>query len=379
MTIDRTAARLIDDAIDHALDDGRIVGTVVLLARKGKVIHARAAGHADRESGQMMTRGTWFRYASVSKAFTTVAALRLMAQGRLSPNDPVTRHLPGFTPALPDGSLPRITIDHLLSHTAGLDYGFNQPDGGTYASAGVSDGISESRLSLAENLRRIASVPLGNVPGAEWRYSVATDVLGAVIEATTGQPLPAAISDLVTGTLGLEAGFHLPDSRNLAVAYADARPKPRRMSGLTRVASRMLPAGYAYRFDPDRIFSTTAFPSGGGGMAGTADAALQLLETLRCGTFLDSALRMAAAQPRCNKIRSPRGPGWNHAWAGAVLLDPLRARSTLSPGSLSWGGIYGHSWWIDPARERTLVAFTNTAVEGMNGTFAADMARAVAA
>lgn len=379
MTTDRTAARMIDEAIDRALQERRIVGAVVLLAQDGQVVLARAAGHADRESGREMTRGTWFRYASVSKAFTTVAALRLMAQGRLHADDPVARHLPGFTPALPDGSQPRITIDHLLSHTAGLDYSFNQPAGGAYAQAGISDGICESRLGLDENLRRICSVPLGSGPGEQWRYSVATDVLGAVVAAASGLSLPDAMAELVTGPLGLEAAFHLPDHRNLAAAYADDRPEPRRMKGVTRVESRMLPAGHAYRFDPDRIFSRTAFPSGGGGMAGTADAALHLLECLRDGLFLDPGLRMQAVQPRCGRIRSPRGPGWNHAWAGAVLLDPARARSALSRGSLSWGGIYGHSWWIDPARGRTLVALTNTTVEGMSGAFAADMARAAAA
>lgn len=373
----KAAIMAIDRAVDAALDERRIVGTVVLLAENGKLRHCRAAGMADREAGRTMTEGTWFRYASVSKAFTTVAALRLIRQGILSPDDAVTRWLPDFAPALPDGTRPRISVGQLMMHMAGLDYNFNQPEGGPYARAGVSDGISEHDLSLAENLRRIASVPLDILPGASWRYSIATDVLGAVIAAAAGQTLPDAMRDLVTGPLHLDATYALADGANLAAPYADAAPEPRRMQGVTHVQG-LLPEGQHFSYDPDRILSPTAYPSGGGGMAGTAHAALSLLETLRGGDFLTPELRAEAARNRLTGAHLLREPGWGHAWAGAVVNDPAAMGVPLPKGTLSWGGIYGHGWYVDPVRGRTLVALTNTAVEGMSGRFATDIAAAFA-
>lgn len=375
------AIAAIDHAIDSALAERRLVGTVVLLAHQGQIAHSRAAGMADRETGRQMTPDTWIRYASVSKPFTTVAALRLIQAGRLSPDDAVMRWLPDFTPALADGTRPRITVGQLMAHLAGLDYNFNQAEDGPYARAGVSDGISEHRISLAENLRRIALVPLDIVPGTEWRYSIATDVLGAVIQAVTGMPLPFAIADLVTGPLSLDAAFGIGSAANLAAAYADGTPEPRLMRGVAHVQG-LLPQGQHFSYDPDRILSPTAYPSGGGGMVGTAAAALALLETLRIGGpnpgFLSEDLRIAASAPRMSGPHPLREPGWNHAWAGAVVTEPSLLGTPMPKGTLSWGGIYGHGWYVDPTRERVLVALTNTAVEGMSGQFATDIARAFA-
>lgn len=371
----------IDHAIDSALADQRLVGTVVLLAHQGQIVHSRAAGMADREAGRQMTADTWIRYASVSKPFTTVAALRLIQDGRLSPDDAVAQWLPDFTPALADGTRPRITVGQLMAHLAGLDYNFNQTADGTYARAGVSDGISERQISLAENLRRIASVLLDIVPGTQWRYSIATDVLGAVIEAVTRMPLPFAMADLVTGPLALDAAYGLSSPANLAAAYADGAPEPRLMQGVTHVQG-LLPEGQHFSYDPDRILSQTAYPSGGGGMVGTATAALSLLETLRIGgphaDFLSEDMRTAASAPRMTGPHPLREPGWNHAWAGAVVTEPSLLGAPMPKGTLSWGGIYGHGWYVDPTRERVLVALTNTAVEGMSGQFATDIARAFA-
>ncbi len=372
-----TSIAALDRAVDKALSEQRIVGCTVMLSENGRPVHIRSAGLADREAGVPMRSGTWMRYASISKPFTTVAALRLMDMGRLTARDPVTRWLPDFTPAMPDGRRPVITVDQLMSHMAGLDYPFNQPPDGPYARAGVSDGIGDTGITLAENLRRIASVPLDRMPGTRWRYSVATDVLGAVIEAACDMPLSDAMARLVTDPLDIEAGFHVDDAANLAANYADDAPQPRRMQGLTHVPNPRHP-GQIYSYLPERICDPTAFPSGGGGMAGTAQAALTLLETLAAGPFLSDPIRAEAHRNRIAQRHPMRGPGWGHAWAGAVLTDPVAAGVGLPPGCLSWGGIYGHSWILDPVRHRCVVALTNTAVEGMNGKFAARIAHAMA-
>ncbi len=190
-----SSANAIDGAIEKALREKRLVGAVVLVAQGGEIVYRRAAGMADREAGKPMACNTLFRLASVSKPIVSTAALALMARGDMRLDDPVTRWLPDFRPRLADGTVPLLTLRHLMTHTAGLSYRFFQPEGGCYARLGVSDGMDEAALSLPENVRRIASAPLLAPPGAEWRYSIATDVLGAVIERASGLPLAQAVKN----------------------------------------------------------------------------------------------------------------------------------------------------------------------------------------
>lgn len=110
-----------DAAIDAAVAEDRIVGTVVVVAQGGEVVYARAAGMADREAGRPMTADTIFRLASVTKPIVTAAVLQLVEDGRIDLDDPVTDWLPDFRPAL-DGETPVVTIRQLLTHTAGLNY-----------------------------------------------------------------------------------------------------------------------------------------------------------------------------------------------------------------------------------------------------------------
>ncbi|SMO74313.1 serine hydrolase domain-containing protein [Paracoccus laeviglucosivorans] len=365
----------LDRGIDSALAEQRIVGCMVMLAQGGQTVFARAAGMADREAGRDMTPDTWLRYASVTKPLTTLAALRLMASGRLDAQDAVTRWLPEFTPALPDGTRPQITVDHLMSHMAGLDYTFAQGPGDPYPQAAVSDGISDSGITLAENVRRIASVPLDRVPGTAWRYSIATDVLGAVIEAAADMPLPDAMAALVTQPLQIDAAFQADPSR-LAANYADAQPAPQRMQGLTRVPIPGVPNRW-FSFQPERALDPAAYPSGGGGMAGTVPGALAALEALRSGNFIPDDLRRQAFANRIAEPHPMRGPGWGHSWAGAIVTDPGLAGVGLGADCISWGGIYGHSWIIDPSRDLILLSMTNTSTQGMNGAFAVEMASAL--
>lgn len=366
----------IDAAIDNALSDNRIVGAVVLVAEDGKRAYQRAAGLADRETGRPMQLDTPFRLASVTKPFTVMAAMTLIEQGRLAPDDPVAKHLPDFRPRLEDGSIAEITVAHLMTHTAGLDYRFQQPRDGRYAQAGILDGLEEGHGTLAENIRRIAGVPLDLKPGAMWRYSVGTDVLGAVIESVAGQPLDQAMQALVLDPLGRGARFHWEDD-DLAVPYHDATPRPARMNGPVDVPLAYV-EGSSIRFDPDRIRQRSAWPSGGGGMAGRAADVLTLLEAFRTGDFLRADLREAARTPWIKVDEAAMGPGWGFSWFGSVLNDPAAAGSGWSKGTVNWGGVYGHTWYIDFERRRTVVALTNTAYEGLFGQFAQDISRAAA-
>lgn len=369
----------IQAAVQRALDERRLVGAVVLVARDGALIYRQAAGWADRESGRTMAADAVFRLASVSKPIVSTAALALVAQGRLGLDDSLERWLPEFRPLLPDGQPARIAVRQLLSHTAGLGYRFFEADAnGPYARAGVSDGMDASGISLAENLRRIASVPLLYEPGTGWGYSLATDVLGALIERVQGEPLDAAVRQLVTGPLGMaDTGFIARDAQRVATAYVNDTPQPHPLAEGEIVSAFEGAVGIPY--SPARIFDPQAFPSGGAGMAGTAEDFLRLLEALRQGggAILPDELIAEMARDRAEDLELPNAPGCGFGLGFSVLRDRTLAASPESEGTWRWGGAYGHSWFVDRARGLSVVAFTNTLYEGMSGRFVGDLRDAV--
>ncbi|CAI1640812.1 serine hydrolase domain-containing protein [Serratia entomophila] len=368
----------IDDVVERALAEQRLVGGVILVARGGEVIYRRAAGMADREAGRPMAFNTLFRLASVSKPIVSVAALALMAQGRLRLDDPVTRWLPGFQPRLADGRTPRLTLRHLMTHTAGLSYRFFQPEQGFYAQAAVSDGMDDADLTLAENLRRIATAPLLAEPGAEWRYSIATDVLGAVIEQAAGLPLAEAVKASVTGPLGMnDTAFVAVDRERLAAAYADHPGEPRRLRQPDRLP--FIDGSAGFRLSPARALDSGAYASGGAGMVGSAEDFIRLLEALRQGgsPVLPAEWVGALTSNQIGDLPMPFWPGRGFGLGITVLKDPRAAQTPESVGSWRMGGTYGHSWFVDPQRRLSVVAFTNTALEGMSGAFVVDICQAV--
>lgn len=368
----------IDAAIDKALADKRIVGTVVLVARDGQLVYRRAAGLADREAGRPVREDTVFLYASLTKPIVTAAALRLVEEGRIALADPVTRYLPDFRPKLADGSEPVITIRHLLTHTAGLIYGFTEPADGPYHRAGVSDGLDAPGRSFEDGLRRIASVPLAFAPGSAWAYSVALDVLGAALEQAAGESLPDLVRRRVTDPLGMrDTGFAPPDRARLAAAYADAAPEPVRMGESYVIPAPRPFAGLSYA--PGRIFDPASYPSGGAGMAGTAGDFLVFLEALRRGgaPILEAETVQAMATSQIPGLSMPDTPGTTFGYGFAIVTDPAAAGVPMTAGTWRWGGVYGHSWFVDPARRLAVVGLTNTALEGMNGAFVADLRRAI--
>ncbi|MDF0661167.1 MULTISPECIES: serine hydrolase domain-containing protein [unclassified Rhizobium] len=366
----------VDAAIADALDDRRLVGAVVLVARDGEIIHRRAAGLADRENGLAMRENTIFRLASITKPIVTIAAMRLVEQARIDLGDAATRWLPEFRPKLPDGSEATIRIRHLLTHTSGLGYSFSEEDDGPYIRAGISDGLDQPGLALTENLRRIASVPLRFAPGSDWQYSLAMDVIGGVIEAETGVPLAEAVAELVTRPLGLaDTAFSVRDRSRLAAAYMNASPEPALMGENALVMSLMGPI----RFAPDRIFDPASYHSGGAGMAGTADDVLAVLETIRRGgaplLSSDTVAMMMTDQSGGHRQRYEPGSGFGFGWS--VISDPAEAGVPFPRGTVKWGGVYGHSWFIDPVNGVTVVALTNTTLEGMWGKFTVDLREAI--
>ncbi|PKM21028.1 MAG: serine hydrolase [Gammaproteobacteria bacterium HGW-Gammaproteobacteria-15] len=369
----------IQSVIGQALHEQRLVGAVVLVARNGELIYQQAAGYADRESGRPMALDTVFRLASVSKPIVSAAALVLVAQGRLELDENIDTWLPDFQPRLADGRLARITARQLLSHTAGLGYRFFEADENSpYALAGVSDGMDASGISLQENLKRIASVPLLYEPGTAWGYSLATDVLGALIERVYDAPLNVAVQQLVTGPLGMnDTGFVARDPRRMATAYVNSTSQPHQLAEGEIVSP--FEGAIGIKYSPARIFDIQSFPSGGAGMAGTAGDFLRLLEALRQegGGLLPNKLVAEMARDQIGGLALPDSPGFGFGLGFSVLRDPRLAGSPESAGTWRWGGAYGHSWFVDPAQGLSVVAFTNTLYEGMSGRFVTELRDAV--
>lgn len=371
-----TMADRLNRTIDGAIAAGRIVGAVVLVARHGDVAFRRAAGLADRETARPMEEDAIFRLASVSKPMVAATALALVERGVLGLDEPVTRWLPDFRPKLKDGTTPTITLRHLLTHISGLGYGDLAP-GDPYRPAGISGGLEQPGLPTAENLRRIASVPLYFAPGTAWRYGVNIDVLGAVIEQATGGRLGDAVASIVTRPLGMnDTGFFVADRSRLATPYAEGIP-PNAIGDAYEVAGEL---GRGTYFVPDRIFDPASFHSGGAGMAGTAPDFLRFLEAIRTGggpILKPETVELAARNHIGDLPREEKDAGFRFGLISGVLADPAAAGSPQSPGTLQWGGIYGHSWFVDRAAGLSVAAFTNTAVEGCLGMFPKEIVRAV--
>lgn len=367
----------LDATIDRAIVEQRIVGAVVLLLRNGKVVFQRAAGYLDREANVPMPAEAIFRLASSSKAITSAAAMKLIERGLLRLNDPVTKWLPHFRPKALDGSVPEITIRHLLTHAAGIDYPFWEPPKGPYRRESVSSGLDQPGLGMEEELRRITAAGLVDSPGVHWRYSLSIDVLGAVIAHVMRKPLPDAIRELVTGPLKMtDTGFVVADPHRLAVPYFNSESRVLRMAEDQAVD---FGDSIFITFSPSRVFDAASFPSGGAGMVGTAQDFASFLEAMRTGggAILKSSTVKMMMTNQIGSLPTLSGPGWGFGYGAAVLTDAAAADTPLAEGSWSWSGAYGTSWFIDPAHGLTLVAFTNTAPEGDSGPFAMAIRKAV--
>jgi CubicO group peptidase (beta-lactamase class C family) len=358
--------RQLNAVIDRALAERRVVGTFVLVLEDGEFVYRRAAGFADREAGTAMREDGIFLLSSLTKPIVAATTMALVERGKLSLDDAVTKWIPEFQPAMAEGTKPEITIRQLLSHTAGLGYGLVEPEDGPYHRANVSDGLDQPGLSIEENLRRIASIPLSYKPGTSWGYSVASDVLGEVISRASGTPLPEAVSRFVTTPLGMRhTSFSFSDPSGLVVPYTDGSPQPVRMKETQVVLSSY----GAVRFAPSRIFNPQSFASGGCGMAGTGDDFAKFLEALRTGGHPILSAQSVKAMTT-DQSGGPRPqPGVAFGYGMAVVTDPTAAQTPQSAGTFTWAGVYGHTWFVDPAKQLTVVALTNTTLEGIFGQF----------
>ena len=356
----------IDAVMDAAIANQKIVGAEVIVTHHGDVAYHRSAGWFDREADRPMIDNAIYRLASLTKPIVAATALAMVDKGMVGLDDRVSRHIPWFAPGLKDGREAEITIHHLLTHTAGLAYSYPQDPT-------ISTGLGATDQGLEENFTRVARHPLEYEPGTAWQYSVAIDVLGAVLAQVHGGTLDDAVKAHITGPLGMaETGFFVADEERLAKPYADGMP-PTPMSDPEIVQGDKGPLV----FSPSRIFSKSAFQSGGAGMAGTPADMLRFFEALRNGG--GGAVRQeTVARAFSNQVGNvERDAGQRFGYLGAVVDDAVAANSPSAKGTVNWGGVYGHSWLIDPVNGLCILSMSNTAVEGCTGRYPKDIIAAV--
>lgn len=364
----------VNDVIDRAIESGRITGAVILVHRHGEPVFRRAAGLADREAGIPVAFDTIFRMASVTKPVVAATALAMVEKRQMALTDPVARYLPWFRPPLADGSVPDITLHHLLTHMSGLVYdpALEQLPG----DRAITMGLSDTDLDFETNFSRHNTIPLAFAPGTQWAYSFATDILGAAIAAVHGGSLEDAVVSHIAGPLGMDdTRFHVTDPARLAVPYGDADPLPVRMPDIWAGQD---PEGWTLTFAPNRIFNPKAFQSGGAGMAGTPGDIMTFLDMLRAGggDVLGTGLVEAGLTNRIGGIERDE-PGVKFGYFGAVVENRKLAMTPQPAGTVRWGGVYGLDWFIDRENGLTALAVTNNALEGCTGAFPLDVRDAI--
>ena len=373
--VDPARLTRIDAHFARYVEDGRLPGWQVVVARHGRVVHSSVHGRRDCEAGLDVEPDTLWRIYSMTKPIVSVAALSLLEEGAFELTDPVSRFIPSFADvrvwAGGSSQNPRtvpatepVRMWHLLSHTAGLTYGFMyaHPVDAVYRAHGFDFGTSPG-LDLAGCVDAWAGLPLLCEPGTEWHYSVATDVLGRALEVITGHPLDEVLAERVLRPLGMHDTrwwVQPDDAARLAALYA---PNP-----ATGLAVRLDAVGAGALREPVML-------SGGGGLVSTAGDYLRFCEMLRGGGELDGVRVLGPRTLRyATRNHLPDGrtlASWGsgqfsevpYAGAGfglgfAVTVDPVPGRTMGSTGEYSWGGAASTAFIVDPVEDLVTLFFT---------------------
>jgi CubicO group peptidase (beta-lactamase class C family) len=339
--------------LTREIERKRLPGAVAMIARQGKLGFLEAFGVQDPASGAPMQIDSIFRIYSMTKPVVSVAIMMLVEEGRLFLADPLSKYVPAF--ADPKVAVERdgrvelvpaerpITIQDLLRHTSGLTYEF-------VGTAAVQRMYLDKKLpstdqTNADQVERLASLPLFSQPGKQWDYSRSTDVLGRIIEIVSGETLGEFLRQRIFAPLGMnDTGFHVPTEKQSRIAEPFAKDPD---SG---EAVRLLDIRRPARFE-----------SGGGGLVSTLPDYARFLDMLAAGGTCEG--QRLLARKTIDLMRSDHlGPNVRR---GSELLQPghgfglgfaVRTESGMSvmPGSVGlyfWGGIAGTTFWIDPKEE----------------------------
>jgi len=348
----------IDAMLQSYVDRGLIGGAVALVLRDGQPAYQKAVGWADKEAGRPMRMDTMFRIASQTKALTSVAALTLVEEGKLSLSDRVGTFIPTFmktSVAVREGNTASIvpakrpiTIRDLLTHTAGISYGVEPYIATQYGEKGLGPAagagwyFADKREPICDAMERLGTLPFIAQPGEAWVYGYNTDVLGCVVERVSGQHLDQVIAARITKPLGMsDTHFFMPvnERDRLAAVYASSEDG-------RAVRAPEGPRGQgAYVDGPRQTFA------GGAGLLSTARDYGRFLEMIRGGGTLDGVRILSphtVALMRTNQVgtlHSTSGLGFG---LGFETTDRYGANGMDDVGSYGWGGAYGTMYRIDP-------------------------------
>ncbi len=359
-----SSARLarLDHAMQAHVERQDVAGVVSLVARRGKVVHFSTFGHRDREAQKPMSHDAIFRIASMTKPVASVALMMLYEEGRFQLRDPIAKWLPEFgemkvaTPAtyqeLGRGryrTLPAsrpITVQHLLTHTAGLANtyrGITKPEFDQIAPLPPKPGDT-----VGEMVKRLAKVPLNFEPGDAWEYGVATDVVGRLVEVMSGQSFDAFLRERIFGPLGMrDTHFYLP------------RAKLDRFVSLYRPGgTQKLEVAEAATADSRFVREPHTYFSGAGGLVSTARDYFRFSQMMLNGGELDGVRILSRKTVELMTVNHTGdhdvwlvGPGHGFGLGYAVVLDQGKVAMPYSVGTYFWWGAFNTTFWIDPKEQ----------------------------
>lgn len=363
--VDADRLARIDRMMEQHVRENRLGGAVALVLRDGRPIYERAWGWSDKESARRMSMDAIFRIASQTKALTSVAILSLMEEGKLSLTTPVSRFIPAYAKttviagAESGGStVParrQITIQDLLTHTAGISYGTEPAVASLYQARGLGPAAgfgwytADKDEPICETMERLAGLPFVSQPGEAYVYGYNTDILGCVVERASGMPLDQFLAARITRPLRMmDTRFYLPaDQRTrLATVYASGPD-----GTILRAPEGARGQGH-YVDGPHRNFS------GGAGLLSTARDYARFLEMTRLGGAIDGVRILS---PRTVALMTTNQSGTLHSKTGLGFglgfetVDRYGAKGLASVGTYGWGGAYGSMYQVDPEARLVMV------------------------
>ena len=372
--LDATQLARLDRHFAQYVDDGRLAGWHIVVTRKGEVAHSTTYGRRDVEADAPVTPDTLWRLYSMTKPITSVAAMMLWEEGRFELTDEISKWLPEFADlrVYDKGSVGKpytvpaaepIRVFHLLTHTSGLTYGFLQTSvvDALYRAAGF-DVLPQPGVDLAAACRSWAQLPLLFQPGTRWGYSVATDVLGRLVEVVSGQRLDEFFEQRILAPLGMT------DTR-WCVQGDD----------LDRLAKLYIPAGTGgvteFSMLGDEALKPPEMLSGGGGLISTAEDYHRFTQLLLGeGTYRGTRLLGSRTLRYMTRNHLPGGrdlaalstggfaetvlDGVGFGLGFAVVTDTVASRTPSPVGQYYWGGLASTAFFVDPSEELTVLLFT---------------------
>ncbi|MCH6232355.1 serine hydrolase domain-containing protein [Cognataquiflexum rubidum] len=348
----------LDGMLEESVKNEELPGLVALIVRNGKIVYHSAKGFADVESGKAMQKDAIFRIASQTKAITSTAVMMLWEEGKFRLDDPISKFIPEFknpqvlqnfrygdTSYTAVAANKEITIRHLLTHTSGLGYGVIDGDERVrmiYNKAGIIDLYTTQNISIGDNVKKLAKLPLHHNPGEKFTYSEGLDVLGYLVEIVSGKPFDQFLRERLFEPLGMQdTWFYLPEA------------KSSRLVTIHRKANGKWEGFPTTFYDPNYpITGAKKFFSGGAGLSSTAKDYATFLQMYLNGGELNGVRILSRTTIETMmqiQIENFWGGRKHYGLAfGVVNEKGIAEGGEGSVGTFDWGGYFNTQYFADP-------------------------------